>query len=87
MTYKEFKKEVLTYFKQHKFSKKEFVFDNSLENHNIYSAYFTLNNRKLELSYIDGVWRLNENRDGGNIYNMEKTLNECCDYLWKIKRC
>lgn len=93
LTYKEFKKTVIEYFKPHsamKNVKKQLRFNEIIEG--IYDVEFTYDNKKMTLNYVNTHWTLtsndkifqpNTNCDYDIVLNISRTINECCDYLWK----
>lgn len=93
LTFKEFKNIVIDYFKPHsamKNVKKQLRFNEIIEG--IYDVEFTYNNKKMTLNYVNTHWTLtsndkifqpNANCDYDIVLNIGRTINECCDYLWK----
>lgn len=93
ITYKEFKKIVLNYFQEHSFVKskvlqKALKFDKSKVDIGIYEVNFQFFETGLNLSYAFDTWELTfQDKKKLDICNIGNTINECCDYLWKLKRC
>lgn len=90
MTYKEFKNTVLNYFQEHSFIKnrvlkKALKFDKTNAYLGIYKVDFQFSTRGLTLSYYLGNWTLSFHKKL-EICNIGRTINDCCDYLWKLKR-
>ena len=92
MPYKEFKKIVLDYFLEHSYVKKKVLkkalkFDKSKVDIGIYEVNFQFYETGLNLSYAFETWELTfQDKKKLEICNMGNTINECCDYLWKLKR-
>ena len=92
MIYKEFKKAVLNYFQEHSYMKKKtkkkaLKFDESYAYLGIYKVNFQFYRTRLNLSYAFKTLELTfQDNKKLDICNMGKTINECCDYLWKLKR-
>lgn len=92
MTYKEFKKIVLNYFYENSFMKKKVLkkalkFDKSKVDIGIYEVNFQFFGTGLNLSYAFNTWELTfQDKKRLEICNMGNTINQCCDYLWKLKR-
>lgn len=91
MTYKEFKKIVLNYFQEHSFMKnkvlkKALKFDKSKAYIGIYEVNFQFYGVVLNLSYCYAWELISQDKKKLDIFNIGKTINECCDYLWKLKR-
>ena len=93
LTFKEFKNIVIEYFKPHsamKNVKKQLRFNKVFEG--IYEVEFVYDNKEMTLNYANASWTLTSNdkvfqRDTNCDYdivlNIDKTINKCCDYLWK----
>lgn len=88
MKFKEFKKIVLEYFYQYTKKAKanrEIQFkDNPFIEY--YSACFYIDNKLLELNYVLGEWDIRWISINGPILlngPKIKTIQECCDYLFK----
>ena len=93
LTFKEFKKTVIEYFKPHsamKNVKKQLSFNKVFEG--IYEAKFVYDNKEMTLNYVNANWTLtsndkifqpNPNCNYDIVLNLGRTINSCCDYLWK----
>lgn len=91
MTYKEFKKIVLNYFQEHSFMKnkelkKALKFDKSKACIGIYEVNFQFYGVGLNLRYCYNWGLTFQDKKRLELCNIGKTINECCDYLWKLKR-
>ena len=95
MTYKEFKKTVLNYFQEHSYVKNR-VLKKALKFEKptpiktkigLYKVNFEFFGEALTLTYGWNTWDLTfQDKKRLEICNIGKTINECCDYLWKLKR-
>ena len=93
MTYKEFKKIVLNYFQEHSYMKnkvlkKALKFEKPTQIKDklgIYEVNFQFYTIGLTLNYCLGNWTLKFQKKLETC-NIGNTINECCDYLWKLKR-
>lgn len=92
MTYKEFKNTVLNYFHEHSFIKRK-VLQKALKfkkptpiatKIGIYEVNFQFFGECLNLNYGWNTWTL-QFKEKLDICNIGNTINECCDYLWKLK--
>lgn len=93
MTFKQFKKITFDYFINHSFLKKRVLKkalkykivsqNNSLGDH--CEVVFMFKEHELKLDYWLNIWDLTmETSKGREICNRGKTIEQCCDYLWKI---
>ena len=92
MTYKEFKNTVLNYFQEHSFIKRK-VLQKALKFKKptpiatrlcIYEVDFQFRTIGLTLNYCLGNWKLSFQKNLETC-NIGRTINDCCDYLWKLK--
>jgi len=94
MTFKEFKKLVLSYFEKYTLLPKRHLkriieFRTILKRTaigNSYSAVFLFAGRILTLNYLKRNWELTiKTEKGTEVCNFGDTIADCCDYLWTLK--